>query len=65
MNTAKDERAIEHHFIAISTNTQEVIKFGINPAHMFEFWDWVGGRFFSLSCSNRHADCDCHRHGSL
>lgn len=45
MNTAKDERAIEHHFIAISTNTQEVIKFGINPAHMFEFWDWVGGRY--------------------
>ena len=45
MNTAKDESAIAHHFIAISTNTEEVIRFGIDPAHMFEFWDWVGGRY--------------------
>jgi len=45
MNVAKDESAIERHFIAISTNTEEVTKFGINPAQMFEFWDWVGGRY--------------------
>jgi glucose-6-phosphate isomerase len=45
MSVAKDESAIEKHFIAISTNTEEVIGFGINPAQMFEFWDWVGGRY--------------------
>jgi glucose-6-phosphate isomerase len=45
IRTAKDESAIAQHFIAISTNTEEVIKFGINPEHMFEFWDWVGGRY--------------------
>lgn len=45
LRTAKDEAAIAKHFIAISTNAQEVAKFGINPDHMFEFWDWVGGRY--------------------
>jgi len=45
MRTAKEEKAIARHFIAISTNSQEVIKFGINPDLMFEFWDWVGGRY--------------------
>jgi len=45
LRTAKNEQAIARHFIAISTNAEEVIKFGINPAHMFEFWDWVGGRY--------------------
>jgi glucose-6-phosphate isomerase len=45
MRTAKNERAIAQHFIAISTNAEAVIKFGIDPAHMFEFWDWVGGRY--------------------
>jgi len=45
MRTAKDEAAIAKHFIAISTNAREVAKFGINPDHMFEFWDWVGGRY--------------------
>ena len=45
LRTAKDETAIARHFIAISSNVGEVIKFGINPAHMFEFWDWVGGRY--------------------
>ena len=33
------------HFVAVSTNGQEVQKFGIDPANMFEFWDWVGGRY--------------------
>jgi len=40
-----EERAIGRHFVAASTNTAEVIKFGIDPANMFPFWDWVGGRY--------------------
>ncbi len=40
-----DEKAVARHFVAVSTNEQEVSKFGINTAHMFEFWDWVGGRY--------------------
>ncbi len=41
----KDEAAIAKHFVAMSTNTQAVRAFGIDPANMFEFWDWVGGRY--------------------
>src|SRR5438046_5520369 len=41
----KDEKAIAKHFVALSTNADEVAKFGIDTANMFEFWDWVGGRF--------------------
>ena len=37
--------AIAKHFVALSTNTQKVKEFGIDPSHMFEFWDWVGGRY--------------------
>jgi glucose-6-phosphate isomerase len=40
-----DEAAIAKHFVAVSTNAQEVAKFGIDTANMFEFWDWVGGRY--------------------
>ncbi len=40
-----DETAIAKHFVAVSTNTAEVEKFGIDTANMFEFWDWVGGRY--------------------
>jgi glucose-6-phosphate isomerase len=40
-----DERAVARHFVAISTNATEVEKFGIDTANMFEFWDWVGGRY--------------------
>jgi len=40
-----DERAIAKHFVAVSTNAEEVSKFGINPEQMFGFWDWVGGRY--------------------
>jgi glucose-6-phosphate isomerase len=40
-----DERAIARHFVAVSTNAEEVTKFGIDTAHMFGFWDWVGGRY--------------------
>ncbi len=43
--SAKDEAAIAKHFAAMSTNTDAVIKFGIDPKNMFEFWDWVGGRY--------------------
>ena len=34
-----------NHFVALSTNEKEVVKFGIDKANMFEFWDWVGGRY--------------------
>jgi glucose-6-phosphate isomerase len=40
-----DEQAVTHHFVAVSTNAKEVAKFGIDTANMFEFWDWVGGRY--------------------
>ena len=43
--TAKDEAAVAKHFVALSTNEKEVRKFGIDPANMFGFWDWVGGRY--------------------
>ena len=42
---AKDESAVAKHFAALSTNAKEVAKFGIDTANMFEFWDWVGGRY--------------------
>lgn len=40
-----DEAAVAKHFVAVSTNTEEVRAFGIDPAQMFVFWDWVGGRY--------------------
>jgi glucose-6-phosphate isomerase len=40
-----DDRAVAKHFVAVSTNAKEVAKFGIDTANMFEFWDWVGGRY--------------------
>jgi len=44
-----DEKAIAKHFVAVSTNAAEVAKFGIDTANMFEFWDWVGGRYSMAS----------------
>ena len=41
----KDETAVAKHFVAVSTNAQEVTQFGIDTANMFGFWDWVGGRY--------------------
>jgi glucose-6-phosphate isomerase len=41
----KDDAAVAKHFVAVSTNSDEVKKFGIDTANMFEFWDWVGGRY--------------------
>src|SRR5271163_3861836 len=40
-----DEKSIAKHFVAVSTNATEVTRFGIDTANMFEFWDWVGGRY--------------------
>jgi glucose-6-phosphate isomerase len=45
LEKAKDEKYVEKHFVALSTNRDEVIKFGINPDNMFVFWNWVGGRY--------------------
>ncbi|MFL6414519.1 MAG: glucose-6-phosphate isomerase [Bryobacteraceae bacterium] len=46
---AQDEKSIARHFVAVSTNAAEVAKFGIDTANMFEFWDWVGGRYSMTS----------------
>ena len=40
-----DEKSVAKHFVAVSTNAAAVAKFGIDTANMFEFWDWVGGRY--------------------
>ncbi|MFZ5876339.1 MAG: glucose-6-phosphate isomerase [Nitrospirota bacterium] len=40
-----DQKSVAKHFVAVSTNAAEVAKFGIDPANMFGFWDWVGGRY--------------------
>ncbi len=45
LNQAKDEAHIAKHFVALSTNEKDVAGFGIDPANMFVFWDWVGGRY--------------------
>jgi len=45
LNTAKREEYVQKHFVALSTNIDEVSKFGISRENMFEFWDWVGGRY--------------------
>jgi glucose-6-phosphate isomerase len=45
MAGAKSEAAVSKHFVAVSTNTDEVRTFGIDPENMFVFWDWVGGRY--------------------
>jgi len=39
------DAAVARHFVAVSTNADEVVKFGIDASNMFEFWDWVGGRY--------------------
>lgn len=45
LETAKDEEYIKKHFVALSTNREQVEAFGIDPENMFGFWDWVGGRY--------------------
>jgi glucose-6-phosphate isomerase len=58
LDAARDASYIKRHFVAISTNTLEVEKFGIDAVNMFKFWDWVGGRYslwsaigLSIACS--------------
>jgi glucose-6-phosphate isomerase len=58
LDAAQNESFIKKHFVAISTNAQEVDKFGIDTVNMFRFWDWVGGRYslwsaigLSIACS--------------
>ena len=45
LDSGATEKQIAQHFAAMSTNTEAVGQFGIDPANMFEFWDWVGGRY--------------------
>lgn len=45
LKKAKNEKHIAKHFVALSTNEKEVVRFGIDRNNMFEFWDWVGGRY--------------------
>src|SRR5262249_47552777 len=45
LTAALGEDAVPHHFVAVSTNAEKVAEFGIDTANMFEFWDWVGGRY--------------------
>jgi glucose-6-phosphate isomerase len=45
LESAKNEDFVKMHFAALSTNKKSVEEFGIDPANMFEFWDWVGGRY--------------------
>lgn len=45
LETAKDKAHVAKHFVALSTNTKEVTNFGIDAKNMFQFWDWVGGRY--------------------
>ena len=45
LKTLKHPAAVARHFVAVSTNAEEVAKFGIDTTNMFEFWDWVGGRY--------------------
>ena len=44
-----NRKAVAKHFVAVSTNAEKVAAFGIDPANMFEFWDWVGGRYSMCS----------------
>ena len=58
LKAAEDKSLVSKHFVAISTNHEAVISFGIDPENMFQFWDWVGGRYslwssigLSIACS--------------
>jgi glucose-6-phosphate isomerase len=45
LDALEDDAAVAKHFVAVSTNAEKVAEFGIDTANMFEFWDWVGGRY--------------------
>ncbi|MCD6440766.1 MAG: glucose-6-phosphate isomerase [Candidatus Marinimicrobia bacterium] len=58
LENAQDAAFIKKHFVAVSTNAEKVTEFGIDPANMFRFWEWVGGRYslwsavgLSIACS--------------
>ena len=57
LKAAKDEAHIAKHFIALSTNLDEVTKFGIAPENIFQFWDWVGGRYSLWSAIGMSIAC--------
>ena len=57
LDTAKDEKHIRKHFIALSTNAKGVKDFGIDPKNMFEFWEWVGGRYSVWSAIGMSVAC--------
>ena len=57
LNHARDESHVAKHFIAISTNASGVANFGISTDNMFEFWDWVGGRFSLTSAIGLSIAC--------
>ncbi|MBV6640665.1 MAG: glucose-6-phosphate isomerase [Cyclobacteriaceae bacterium] len=54
---AKDQKFVKNHFIAISTNTAAVAEFGIDTENMFQFWDWVGGRYSLWSAIGMSIAC--------
>ena len=57
LSHAKDEEHIKKHFVAVSTNQAGVEAFGIDPNNMFEFWDWVGGRYSLTSAIGLSIAC--------
>ena len=57
LDRAKDNAFIAKHFVALSTNREEVIKFGIDPVNMFQFWDYVGGRYSLWSAIGLSITC--------
>jgi hypothetical protein len=60
-----DEAAVAKHFVAVSTNAEEVGRFGIDTANMFEFWDWVGGRYSMTSAIGLSSTSPCALPGML
>jgi len=57
LKSAKDQKFVKNHFIAISTNTKAVAEFGIDTENMFQFWDWVGGRYSLWSAIGMSIAC--------
>lgn len=57
LKTAQDEEHIKKHFVALSTNEKGVAEFGIDTNNMFEFWDWVGGRYSLCSAIGLSIAC--------
>ncbi|MCB0653075.1 MAG: glucose-6-phosphate isomerase [Saprospiraceae bacterium] len=57
LEAAKDQSHVRKHFVAVSTNAEAVAAFGIDPQNMFEFWDWVGGRYSLTSAIGLSIAC--------